>query len=191
VKARKKRKVTKTKKKDIGSPIYKISGLKGDWIKHMVEVPPHKLKSYLADLERVHGKKGVIQIDNKFYIKRTWGERGQIHFATPDLPDFGVQKLQISKRKKRGKQTTLNTPPIRRKRRKEDVIDDILSETQIKKIPEAHRAMVVIWDNMDKISNMKRLIEAGDSRWNTSTSKYVSANYDKLVKLVKKAKRKV
>lgn len=78
-----------------------------------------------------------------------------------------------------------------KKRRKEDVIDEVLDETRIKKIPEAHKAMVVMWDNMDKISDTEQLIEAGDRRWNTSTSKYVRANYDKLVKLVKKAKRRV
>lgn len=104
MKARKKRKVTKTKKKDtIGSPIYKIEGLKGDWVKRMVEVPPHQLKSYLADLEEVHGRKGVIQINDDFYIKRTWGERGQIHFVAPELE---IPKPSIPKRRKRGKQTS-------------------------------------------------------------------------------------
>ena len=108
MKPRKKRKVTKTKKRDtIGSPIYKIEGLKGDWVKRMVEVPPHRLKSYLADLEQVHGRKGVIQINDDFYIKRTWGERGQKYFDTPYLPDLNLPQLLAPKKKKRGKQANV------------------------------------------------------------------------------------
>jgi len=66
-------------------------------------------------------------------------------------------------------------------------INEVLSETRIRKVHEPYFAMVVIWDNQDKIKNKRETIQAGDRRWNTATSRYVSSNYDRLVNLTKEA----
>ena len=73
---------------------------------------------------------------------------------------------------------------------KEYAIDEVLNETRIRKVSEAYTAMRVIWDNIDKTDNMRELINEGDNRWNTETSKYVRANYEKLVELTKEAIRR-
>ena len=73
---------------------------------------------------------------------------------------------------------------------KEDVIGEVLNETRIKKIAEADKAIRVIWDNIDKVEDIRGLINAGDKRWNTDTSKYVKANYEKVVELTKEAIRR-
>ena len=70
---------------------------------------------------------------------------------------------------------------------KQDIITEVLSETRIKKVHEPYMAMGVMWDNIDKVDNQRELIRIGDARWNTATSKYAGANYDKLVKLTKEA----
>lgn len=75
-------------------------------------------------------------------------------------------------------------------RRKEDVISEVLDETRIKKQAEAYTAMKILWENRDKWNNRRELIKAGDRRWNLSTSKYVSANYERLVELTEEAMRR-
>ena len=73
---------------------------------------------------------------------------------------------------------------------KEQLIDEVLNETRITKVSEAYTAMRVIWDNIDKIGDMRGLICEGDNRWNTETSKYVKVKYEKLVSLTKEAIRR-
>ena len=68
-----------------------------------------------------------------------------------------------------------------------ECINEVLSGTRIRKVAEPYKAIYVIWDNINEVGNKRELIRIGDRRWNTATSKYVSANYDRLVDLTKEA----
>lgn len=68
-----------------------------------------------------------------------------------------------------------------------DIVEEVLSETRIKKVSEPFTAILVIWDNINTVGNKRELIRIGNSRWNTDTSRYASANYDRLVGLTKEA----
>ena len=83
-------------------------------------------------------------------------------------------------------------PPTTREaeKLKQDIITEVLSETRIKKVHEPYTAIRVMWDNIDKVDNQRELIRIGDARWNIATSKYVRANYDKLVDLTKEAMKR-
>jgi len=65
------RKATKTGAVNlIGTPIYRIKGMEGEWVKHLVESPKGKEADYLKKLEAHFGKMKVVMLGDEFFVRR-------------------------------------------------------------------------------------------------------------------------
>jgi len=54
----------------IGAPIYRIKGMEGEWVRHLVEPRKGKEADYLEELEEHFGKLKVVMLGDEFFIRR-------------------------------------------------------------------------------------------------------------------------